>query len=215
MASTSDKLAVETRTATGTTAAKALRHEGKIPAVLFGHGATPQALVLDAKAFDELLHAGGRNHLLNLTIDGKPGETALVRDVQRDPITRRVVHADFQRVGATETISASLPVVTVGVASGVKLDGGVMEVHVHALDVTGPANALPDHIEIDVSALGIHDHITAADIKLPEKIVLDIDSSTVVVSVAPPRTEQEAEVTPATPAGEVPTVGGEAAETAS
>src|SRR5260370_30919019 len=102
-------LAVESRSKSGTTAASALRKAGKIPAVLYGHGVAAMPVALDAKAFDELLHAGGKNRLLHLTIDGSKKDTALVREVQRDPITRRVVHADLQRVRRSETVSASLP----------------------------------------------------------------------------------------------------------
>src|SRR5271156_2307836 len=160
MASKNDVLAVETRTNIGTTAANSLRKGGRVPGVLFGHGAAPTPISLDAKAFYELLHAGGRNHLLDITIDGSTKDTALVREVQRHPISRRVLHADLQRVSATEEISASLPLVPVGVAEGVKNDGGVMDLVLHTVDVTGPANALPEHIEVDVTQLSIGDRLT-------------------------------------------------------
>ena len=125
---TTDSLNAVTRDGIGTTAVKHLREEGKTPAVLFGHGAPPLPLALEAKAFLELMKAsGGKNRLLNLTIDGKPGETALVREVQRDPVSRRIVHVDLQRVGASEQVSASLPIVTLGIADGVKSGGGVMD----------------------------------------------------------------------------------------
>jgi large subunit ribosomal protein L25 len=213
MASTTENLAVETRPTTGTTSSHALRHAGKIPATLFGHGADALSISIDAKAFDELLHAGGKNHLLNLTIDGGSKDTALVRELQRDPISRRIIHADLQRVGATETISASLPIVTVGTPEGVKMSGGVMDVISHTLGVTGPANALPENIEIDVSHLNVYDHITAGDVKLPAGITLDVEPGTVLIAIAPSKTEQEAtDSAPVVPAAEVPTVGA-AAET--
>jgi large subunit ribosomal protein L25 len=201
-------LAVESRPQTGTTAANALRRAGKVPAVLFGHGVDPMAVALDAKAFDDLLHAGGKNRLLNITIDGEKKDTALVRDVQRDPITRRVLHADLQRVSESETVSASLPIVTVGVAEGVRNMGGVMDVVVHTLDVEGPANAIPPNIEIDVNELALHAHLTAGDIKLPPNFKLRIDPTTILISIEPSKTEQqmaEAAVAAAEPV-EVPTV---------
>jgi large subunit ribosomal protein L25 len=202
--STTDSLNAVTRDGIGTTAVKHLREEGLTPAVLFGHGAPPLPLALEAKAFLELMkHSGGKNRLLNLTIDGKPGETALVREVQRDPVSRRIVHVDLQRVGASEQVSASLPIVTLGTADGVKSGAGVMDLVVHALQVRGPANAIPENIEIDVAHLGIHDHVTAGDVKLPEGLVLDVDPLTVLISIEPLRA---AEVTPATDAAAVPTV---------
>ena len=207
MAKSSDGLAVETRATYGTVASKALRRKGKIPATLYGHGEQPAAIAVDAKAFEELLHGGGRNRLLNLTIDGGSKDTALVRDVQRDPISRRVVHADFQRVGATESVSASLRVVTVGTAEGVRNFGGVMDVIAHTIEVYGPANELPEQIEADVSDLGIHEHLTAGDLKLPPNFSLRVDPGTVIVAIEPSRTESEAaEVPAAAPTAEVPTV---------
>jgi large subunit ribosomal protein L25 len=206
MASKNDVLAVETRTNIGTTAANSLRKGGRVPGVLFGHGAAPTPISLDAKAFDELLHAGGKNHLLDITIDGSTKDTALVREVQRHPITRRVLHADLQRVSATEEISASLPLVAIGVAEGVKNDGGVMDLVLHTVDVTGPANALPEHIEVDVTKLTIGDRITAGELTLPAGIKLDVEPGTVLITIEAPRAEREPEAVAAPAAGEVPTV---------
>ena len=209
MPKSTDTLSVATRSRTGTPASNALRREGKIPGILYGHGAEAKAVALEAKAFEELLHAGGRNRLLTLTIDGTTQDTALVRDVQRDPISRRVVHADLQRVGATEEISASLPLVTTGVAEGVRSFGGVMDVIVRSIEVTGPANAQPEQIEVDVSALGLYGHVTAGELKLPSGITLGIDPATVVISIEPARVEQEAveAAEPAVSPAETPTVG--------
>jgi len=207
MPASTDVLVAHTRTKTGTTGATALRRAGRIPAVIYGHGSPAVPIELDARVFDTLLHHGGKNRLLELALDGGAPDTALIRDVQRDPITRRVVHADLQRVSATEEISASLPIATVGVADGVRNSGGVMDVVLHAVDVLGPANALPEQIEIDVTELGIHQHITAGDLKLPPSLKLDMDPTTVLVAIEPSRTEAEsAESAPAAPAAEVPTV---------
>jgi large subunit ribosomal protein L25 len=83
MATTTTSLAVTTRAHTGTTAAHAVRHAGKVPGVLFGHGSPPVAIELDAKSFDELLRTGGKNVLLDIVLDGSKGDTALIREVQR------------------------------------------------------------------------------------------------------------------------------------
>ncbi|GAC1300693.1 MAG: 50S ribosomal protein L25 [Vulcanimicrobiaceae bacterium] len=207
MATTTNALAIKTRETTGSTSVAALRKTGFVPGVLFGHGSTPMAIALEAKAFDDLLKAGGKNHLLELTIDGGSRDTALVRDVQRDPITRRVIHADLQRVSATETITASLPLITIGVPDGVRNSGGVMDVLLHTVDVTGPANALPEQIEADVAALKVGDHLYASDLKLPAKIKLDLDPHTILVSIEASKTESEAAaVAPEPVAADVPTV---------
>lgn len=213
MATTTNALAITSREKTGSTSVAALRKTGFVPGVLFGHGSAPLAIALEAKAFDELLKAGGKNHLLELTIDGGARDTALVRDVQRDPLTRRVIHADLQRVNATEKITASLPLVTVGVPDGVKNSGGVMDVLVHTVDVTGPANGLPETIEADVTALKVGDHFYASDLKLPSGIKLDLDGHTILVSIEASKTEAEASAAaPETPAAaDVPVVGDDSA----
>jgi large subunit ribosomal protein L25 len=219
MTSTSDTLAAELRAKVGTTSSNALRRDGKVPGVLFGHGDPPAAIALNARTLSEQLHAGGLNRLLTIELDGKR-DTAMVRDVQRDPISRRILHVDFQRVGATEEISATLPIVTVGVAKGVAEFGGVLELVSHTIDVRGPANALPAQIEIDVTDLGVHEHISASDLKLPAGITLDVEPATVLVSVAPStvaRQLEEEAAGAATPEGaEAPAAAAtEAAETES
>ncbi len=185
-------LAAAVRSKTGSTASAALRRAGMIPASLFGHGSAPAAIALDAKDFDAVLHAGGRNALLTIALSSGPPDTALVREVQRDPITRRVVHADLQRVSATEEIRASLPLVAVGVAEGVKNGGGVMDIVLHAVDVTGRADALPETLEADVSRLSIGDHLTAGELLLPQGLALAIEPATVLISIEASRTAADA-----------------------
>ena len=124
-------------------ARKRLRARRKIPAVLYGHGAAPEHLAIDAHAFEELLHRGGRNAIITLTGGSAKRQTALVREIQHHPVSRRVMHADLQRVSADETIDARLPIVTVGVAEGVRNSGGVMDVITHELEIEGPANQIP------------------------------------------------------------------------
>jgi large subunit ribosomal protein L25 len=170
-----------------------LRTAGKIPAVVYGHGNTPEHIAVDAHTFEELLHHGGRNAILTLTDGARKRQTALVREIQLDPVSRRIIHADLQRVSADETISARLPIVTVGVAEGVKSFGAVMDVITHELEVEGPVNRIPEHLEIDVTQLGVHDHVTAADIALPKDFKLLTPPETIVVSIEPSRTARELE----------------------
>jgi large subunit ribosomal protein L25 len=186
-------LAVERRTKLGTTGAQALRAAGKIPAVLYGHGVVPEHLALDARAFDELMHRGGRNAIVTLTDGGRKRQTALVREIQHHPVSRRVVHADLQRVSADETIEARLAIVTVGVAEGVRNAGAVMDVITHELEVAGPASKIPEHLEVDVTALNIHEHITAGEVALPASFKLVTAPDAIIVSIEPSRTARELE----------------------
>jgi large subunit ribosomal protein L25 len=186
-------LPIEQRDRTGTTGSQSLRRSGKIPAVLYGHGAAPQHLALDAKAFDDVLHRGGRTGVLTLTLGGKKTDTALVREVQRNPVSRVIQHVDLQRVSEHEAVHAKLPIVTTGTARGVRDFGGVMDVLVHEIEVEGPVDELPDHLNIDVSALGIHQHCTAGDVKLPAGFKLLTAPDTIVVSVEASKTAQHLE----------------------
>ena len=214
MANKELNLAVERRTKLGTTGSQALRAAGKIPAVLYGHGVVPEHLAVDAHAFEELLHHAGRNAIVSLTDAGRKHQTALVRQVQRHPVSRRVVHADLQRVSADETISARLVVVTVGVAEGVRNAGAVMDVITHELEVEGPANKIPENLQVDVTELGIHEHVTAGQVPLPEGFKLVTPADTVVVAIEASRTAHELEEAASPAEGAEPEVIG-AAETPS
>lgn len=183
--------ALETRRDGGLGYLRALRKAGKIPAILYGHGSTPQKVSMDARALGEILQHDGSHSLLQLTIDGARGETALLKELQRDPITRKVIHADLQLVSATEEIRAHVQVVTVGVAPGVKDSGGVLDLITHTLEIAAPANAVPEHIEVDISALALHDHVTAGEIKLPAGVKLITPAEAMVVTIEAPRKAEE------------------------
>ena len=193
MAKQEFKLAVEHRSKLGTTGAHALRAAGKVPAVLYGHGVVPEHLAFNGRDFEDLIHRAGRNAILTLTDGPRKRQTALVRAIQTHPVSRRVVHADLQRVSADETIDARLAIVTVGVAEGVRNAGAVMDVITHELEVAGPASRIPEHLEVNVEPLDVHEHITAGEIPLPEGFRLLTSPETVVVSIEPSRTARELE----------------------
>jgi large subunit ribosomal protein L25 len=185
-------LTIERREGAGTTKSQALRRQGKVPGVLYGHGSS-EGIAVDRKALDDLLHKGGRTSLIELKLGGKKLDTALVRQIQIDPVSRKTIHVDLQRVSATEKVHTKLPIVTVGTAEGVRNMGGVMDVLLYELDVEGPANKLPDHLEVDVTALGIHEHLTASDVKLPEGFRLLVAPDTVIVTVESSKTARALE----------------------
>lgn len=192
MASKELNLALEKRDHSGTTTSNALRASGRVPGVLYGHGAPPQPVTFDGRVFEDLLHKGARTGLITLSIEGKK-DTALLREVQRDPVSRKVMHADLQRVSANENVHTTLNVVTLGVAFGVKESGGVLDLILHELEVSGPANKLPEHLEIDVTALGIGDHIVAGDVALPDGFKMLTSADMTVVAVAASKTAAQVE----------------------
>ncbi len=186
-------LPIEKRAKVGTTSAAALRRDGRIPGVVYGHGSEPLHVSFEAKTFDDLMHHGGRTGMLTLMVDGKKSDTALIREVARNPVTRKVVHVDLQLVTEHEAVRATIPLITVGTARGVREFGGVMDVIVHEIEVEGPVDELPDHLEIDVSDLGIHQHASASDIKLPAGFKLLEEPDMTVVSVESSKTAQNLE----------------------
>ncbi len=186
-------LTAAARGRSGSTGARAARKAGKVPAVLYGHGSQPQLIEFAAKAFEDVMHRGGRSALITLKLDGTRGETALVRELQRDPLSRRILHADLQRVSANEEVHASIPVVTVGVALGVKEFGGVLDVVTHQVEISGPANRIPEHVEIDVTPLGLHEHVTAGAAELPAGFTMLTPADSILVAVEPSKTATQVE----------------------
>ncbi len=118
----------------------------------------------------------------------------MIKDVQIDPISRKMTHIDFVRVSMDEKIRVTIPVHTTGAAIGVK-EGGLMDFQVRELHVECLPNAIPDTIDVDITNLGVHDYLRVADLKLPEGVKVLDDPERVVVGVTHVRAE--AEPTPA------------------
>jgi large subunit ribosomal protein L25 len=183
MAKTHDlgTLNLEPRNDAGTTTAKQLRKAGKIPGVVYGHGqATP--IAIDAKQLQDLLLSGNRTHIVGAAIGGT-NDSVLLRRIETDPITRKALSVDFQRVTRDEEIYATVPVTTTGNPRGVREQAGVLDVVTHAIEIKGPAARLPDHLELDVNELAVHEHLTAAQVPLPKGFTLVTPPETVVISV--------------------------------
>lgn len=178
--------------------ARKARAAGQIPGVIYGHGETPMAVTVDGREFSTAMrtHKGG-NAIVNLKVDG--GEfTALVRDAQVDPLSRAIVHLDFQHISLTETIEVEVPVHPVGVAIGVKDGGGILELITRQLEVRCLPTAIPAAIDVDVTALAIGASIHVSDIRAEGFTILTDPETTVLTVVAP--TVEEA---PAAAEGEV------------
>lgn len=185
-------LVIERREGGSSTKAHALRRAGKVPGVLYGHGSS-ESIAAESRALSDLLHHGGRSGLIELKLGGKKLETAMVREIQIDPVSRKPIHFDLQRVSATETVHTKLNLVTVGTPDGVRNMGGVMDLVAHELEVEGPANKLPDHLEVDVTELGIHQHLNAGDVKLPAGVKLLTPADTTIVTVESSKTARALE----------------------
>lgn len=172
--------------------ARKLRAAGEVPGVIYGHGREPQPLTVNGREFQRLAERVRiTSTVIELAIEGKTART-LVRELQRDPIKRTVIHVDFQELVAGEKVTVSVPLRFIGTAEGVKTGGGILEETMHQLEVTcDPAN-IPDHIDVDVSALTIGHSLHVGDLKLPEGVEVTDDPEQTIAVVSAPKEEEEA-----------------------
>jgi large subunit ribosomal protein L25 len=198
-------LEVARREKSGKEVAGKLRREGKIPAVVYGGHREAVPIVVDRKAVSELIQKSqhGVRSIFLLKMTGTDQQRhAMIKDIQLDPISRRMTHIDFVRVVMDEVVRVTVPVHIVGTAIGVK-EGGILDWQVRDLHVECLPNAIPDKIDVDVTALGSHDYLRVSDLKLPEGVKVLEDPERVVVGVTHLRAEvvePTAEVAVAAPA---------------
>jgi len=182
-------LLAEERTEFGKGSARRARRAGKVPTVLYGHGAEPRHL--DVPGHDLfLIVRGNKNALVELKIEGKT-QLALVKDVQVHPVRRDILHADFLAVKAGEKVDVEVPVVVVGEP----VPGTVHAVEEFTILVKAPATAIPEHLEVSIEGVEAGTALHVADLQLPAGVEVELDPETVVVSVqeAAEEAEEDAE----------------------
>lgn len=170
----------------GTGVARKLRAAGSVPAVIYGHGREPQSLTINTREIDKLLtQISAASTVIELTVDGVTSKT-LIREIQRHPFKRHIVHIDFQALVAGEKVTVSVPLRFHGVPDGVRIAGGILEETMHQVHLrVDPAN-IPNHIDVDVTPLTIGHNLHIRDLKLPEGVsVLDEPGATVCLVAAP------------------------------
>jgi large subunit ribosomal protein L25 len=163
--------------------ARRVRMDGRIPAIVYGPEVTPFAVSVEEKALRAAFRtAGGSNALFNLSAGGKQSKV-IVREVQRDPITSRIVHIDFHAISMTRPLHISVPIHYTGTATGVKNDGGILQLVMRELEISCLPTSIPEFVEVDVTNLGIGDSIHVRDLNLSGiNILADKDRTLVVVS---------------------------------
>jgi large subunit ribosomal protein L25 len=178
-----------TRSDVGKGSARKLRASLRIPGVVYGHHREATPLAIDARELEKLLGSiAPGTTVVELNLGGRVSKT-LIREIQRHPFRRQVLHIDFQELVAGEKITVDVPILLTGTAAGVK-DGGTVEEVTRQVSVeVDPAN-IPSHFEIDISALGINDSVHVSDIKVPEGVKILDDLEATVAVVAPPRVEE-------------------------
>lgn len=199
----------------GSSDARRLRAEGKIPAVVYGHGMDPLSVSVDRRELRQALSgAAGMNTILDLTVDGEVYPT-LIKDIQRHPVKRSVQHIDFIQVNLNEEIVVSIPIHLEGEAKDVSAHNGLVDLAMQELSVRTTPRNIPDGITIDVSEMTMDSVIRVEDLPLPSGVAAEADADAVVVTVLTMRTpvldEEEAAAEAAAAEGE----DGESGEAAS
>ena len=185
-------LAADPRTDRGTGVARKLRQSGRVPAIIYGHSREPQSLSIDTRELEKLLErVSAASTVIELAIDGRTART-LIREIQRHPVKRSILHVDFQELVAGEKVTVSIPLVFVGSAQGVR-DGGILDQVMHELTIRVDPVNIPNHVDVDVTPLVIGHSIHVNELKIPDGVeVLDDEDATVCTVSAPRASETPA-----------------------
>jgi len=184
----------EQRTGVGKSVTRKLRAAGRIPAVYYGRGETPISLVVNAKDVDVLLHgASGSNVIVDLQVAGvaSADRKAIIREIQRDPVQGNILHLDLQHISLTERITVEVPIELIGVPTGVKDGGGILEHLLREVEIECLPTDIPEHLAVDVTALNIGDTLHVSDLKAERATILT-EAERAIATVVPPTVLEEA-----------------------
>jgi large subunit ribosomal protein L25 len=173
---------------------KQIRRQGQLPAILYGSGIEPVALKLDARATAKVMAGITGSTLIDLNVGGDTHKV-IIRDVQRDPITRSMLHVDFLKVAMDVAIRTEVPLELVGTAPAVKEQGGVLVAGINEVEVEALPGDLPDRITVDLSVLAqIDESITVSDLAVPPGVRILNDPTDTIAHVIYMAEEEEEEV---------------------
>src|SRR5437899_1549619 len=182
-------LAASPRTTTGKGAARQARFQGKVPAVIYGHGRETQSLEVEAKALEKALTGvEPASTIIELAVDGMKTRT-LIREIQRHPIRPDIIHVDFYEIHAEEKVKLKVPVHLVGNPDGVRNAGGVLDQVTREVEIEVMPENIPDRVELDVTALKIGDSLHVRELNIPNATILTLADLT-IATVVPPRAEE-------------------------
>ncbi|WP_079504189.1 50S ribosomal protein L25/general stress protein Ctc [Mesobacillus jeotgali] len=176
------------RTGSQRSALRQLRREGNIPAVVYGKGTESQSVYINGIEFLKTIRENGKNGVISLDVNGSQKDVMLT-DYHQDHVKNEILHADFLVVDKNSKVNASVRVNLVGEAAGVK-DGGVIQQPLHEVSITATPGNIPESIDVDVTNLQVGENLTLADVKSGNYEIND-DESTVIVSILPPKVEEE------------------------
>jgi large subunit ribosomal protein L25 len=185
------ELNVELREVSGKGGARLLRRAGRIPGVLYGRNRATVAVALDARDFETRVASLEGSHLLRLQSSAPDvnGRLALVKELQRDPVTSKLVHTDLYEVDVDTKIRVNVPLHFVGKSQGVEM-GGILQPIRREVAVLCLPSEIPEFIEVDVSALGINEALHLNQLRVPQGIEVQADGEVTLVTVLPPVVEE-------------------------
>jgi large subunit ribosomal protein L25 len=187
-------LSAEMRTESGKGVARKLRAAGRVPGIIYGHAREPQALSLVARDLDKLLsHIAVSSTVVELSL-GSATTRTLIREIQRHPFKKQILHVDFQELVAGEKVVVNVPLVYVGIPEGVRLSGALLEQIMHSVEVLADPAHIPNHIDVDVTHLAMGHSLHVRDLKLAEGIEVLSDEDATMCAVIAPRAVVEAVV---------------------
>jgi len=185
------KVKAERRDFFGKNANRRIRREGRVPAVLYGAQTASIPLVLNRKDIIEILKSeAGENTIFKVTYDAS-SKDAMIKELQRDPVTDEILHADLILISMDKEIRVDIPIVVVGEAIGVKAEGGFVDLSSREVEVECFPKDIPEHIEVDISDLHLHQSIKIEEMTFPEGVESLDDPHTLVVLIEAPTKEEE------------------------
>ncbi len=184
-------LQVASRTTKGKGAARSLRREGRVPGVIYGHGREAESVAVETTALNKLLVGiSAGTTILDVAVDDRAPVKALIRELQRDSLRpAEIIHLDLYEVRSDEEITLEVPVRLIGIPDGVRNFGGVLDHVLRELEIEVLPSDIPEHVELDVTALTIGHSLFVRDIQIPKARILN-DPDTPICTVVAPRTEE-------------------------
>lgn len=190
----------------GKNANRRLRKVGGVPGVVYGLDRPPFPVGVGARKIEEVLGLEtGRNTIFTLALTGQDRSRAvMIKALQRDPVTERLLHVDFVRVDLTRAVKVNVPIRLLGIAEGVKSDGGILEFVLRQVEVQCLPADIPEHLDVDVTALRLNQHLSVKDLPARDRVTVLDDPEAIVCVVAVPKEEaapvvEEAAATAAEP----------------
>ena len=191
MATARPTLTAEHREVTGK-AVNRLRKEGRLPAVVFGHGLESASVSLDTHDFEQLRRRAGQNALIDLSVDGSKTTPVLIQHVQIHPVNRRPLHVDLFAVRMTEELTVDVPLIPTGQSTAVTDLGGTLLHPTEQLRVKALPDHLPQSISYSIESLTDFDSVVkVSDLEIPDDVTLLSDPDDVIATVQRPRIEVE------------------------